>query len=272
MPIGWTEADTLVPMADLVYPPVILTAKAFFSAIGIRFDIVGLDRIPRSGGAILAINHTSYLDFALSGLPADRAGHRLVRFMAKEAIFRHPVGGPLMRGMKHIPVDREAGSQAFRDAVRAAKDGEIIGVFPEATMSRSFEVKDIKNGAVRMAIAADVPLIPMIVFGGNRILAYGVKDFSRGKTVAMTLGEPMFPKRGQDAEALTVELRERLQALLDETLDRYPAAKPGEDAWWLPKRRGGTAPSLEEAEQIEERIREEKAARRAESDPAPAPE
>ena len=129
-------------------------------------------------------------------------------------------------------------------------------------MSRSFEVKDIKNGAVRMAISANVPLIPMIVFGGHRILGYGRKDFSRGKTVAMTLGEPMHPKRGDDADDLTVELRSRMAVLLDETLDRYPAPKPDEDAWWLPKRRGGTAPTLEEAEAIEERIRDEKAARR----------
>ena len=171
-----------------------------------------------------------------------------------------------MRGMKHIPVDREAGSQAFRDAVREAKAGELIGVFPEATMSRSFEVKDIKNGAVRMAVAANVPLIPMIVFGGHRILGYGRKDFSRGKTVAMTLGEAMHPKRGDDAEVFTVELRARMTVLLDETLDRYPAPKPGEDPWWLPKRRGGTAPTLEEAEAIEDRIRAEKAARREAED------
>jgi 1-acyl-sn-glycerol-3-phosphate acyltransferase len=257
-----TPADSLARMAELVYRPVIFTAKALFAGLGIRFDIVGLDRIPPVGGAIIAINHTSYLDFALAGLPAEYAGHRLVRFMAKDAIFRHPVGGPLMRGMKHIPVDREAGSQAFRDAVREAKAGELIGVFPEATMSRSFEVKDIKNGAVRMAIAANVPLIPMIVFGGHRILGYDRKDFSRGKTVAMTLGEPMHPKRGDDAEALTVELRSRMADLLDQTLDRYPAPKAGEDPWWLPKRRGGTAPTLEEAEAIEERIRAERAARR----------
>jgi 1-acyl-sn-glycerol-3-phosphate acyltransferase len=259
-------ADSLSDMADLVYRPVVLTIRALFASLGIRFDITGLEHLPRSGGAILSINHTSYLDFALAGLPSDRVGHRLVRFMAKDAIFAHPVGGPLMRGMKHIPVDREAGSQAFKDAVRAAKDGELIGVFPEATMSRSFEIKDIKNGAVRMAMSANVPLIPMIVFGGQRILGYGVKDFSRGKTVAMTVGEAMYPKRGDDADALTVELHERMKALLDQTIDRYPAPKPGEDAWWMPKRRGGTAPTLEEAEAIEERVRAEKAARRDSSE------
>ncbi len=154
------------------------------------FDIVGAREHAEAGGAVLAINHTSYLDFMLGGIPAHYAGHRLVRFMAKDGIFRHPVAGPLMRGMKHIPVDRDAGSAAFRDAVAALKAGELVGVFPEATMSRSFEIKEIKNGAVRMARAADVPLIPMIIFGGQRILSYGVKDFSRGRTVCITVGEP----------------------------------------------------------------------------------
>lgn len=240
----------------------IWTAKTFFATLGIRFDIVGQEYLPRVGGAVLAINHTSYLDFAFAGIPADRVGRRLVRFMAKDGVFRHPISGPLMRGMRHIPVDREAGSQAFRDAVTNLKAGELVGVFPEATMSRSFEIKDIKNGAVRMAAASSTPLIPMIVFGGQRILGYGVKDFSRGKTIAITIGEPIPCPRGADFEQLTVDLRTSMQALLDRTIDRYPPAPSGVDAWWLPARRGGTAPTLEEAERIDEQVRQEKLARR----------
>ena len=232
------------PVAEMTYRPVIGFAKAVFAGLGIRFDVVGAEHIPRAGGAVLAINHTSYLDFALAGYAADLVDHRLVRFMAKESIWRHPVGGPLMRGMKHIPVDREAGSEAFREAVRALRDGELVGVFPEATMSRSFEIKPIKSGAVRMAQAARVPLIPMIVFGGQRILYYGHKDFSRGTTVAITVGEPMEVDRRQDAEELTVGLRARLGELLDQTIDRYPIRADGKPLWWLPARRGGTAPPL----------------------------
>jgi 1-acyl-sn-glycerol-3-phosphate acyltransferase len=224
-------------------------------------DVVGSQNIPRDGGAILAVNHTSYLDFALGGIPADAVGHRLVRFMAKDGIFKHPVAGPLMRGMKHIPVDRDAGSAAFRDAVTALRDGELVGVFPEATMSRSFEVKDIKNGAVRMARAANVPLIPMIIFGGQRVLSYGHKDFSRGKPICITVGEALPIPKGSDADEITEQLHARMAALLDETIDRYPDKPAG--AWWIPQRRGGSAPSLEEALEIEERVRSEKAAKRA---------
>jgi 1-acyl-sn-glycerol-3-phosphate acyltransferase len=247
-------------VSDPVYRPIILAARTAFAGLGIRFDMVGVEHVPSTGGAVLAINHTSYLDFMLGGIPAHYAGHRLVRFMAKDGIFRHPVAGPLMRGMKHIPVDREAGSAAFRDAVAALKSGELVGVFPEATMSRSFEVKEIKNGAVRMARTADVPLIPMIIFGGQRILSYGVKDFSRGKPVCITVGEPIALARGADVDVVTGELHARLARLLDETIERYPDKPAG--AWWIPKRLGGSAPTIEEAAAIDEQVREAKAAKR----------
>lgn len=258
-------------MTDLVYPPIILIAKTFFKALGIRFDIVGTENLPRVGGAIIAINHTSYLDFALSGIPADRVDHRMVRFMAKDGIFKHRVAGPLMRGMHHIPVDRDAGSQAFRDAVRALKGGELVGVFPEATMSRSMEIKEIKSGAAGMAVSANVPLIPMIVFGGARLLSYGRRDLTRGRTVALTIGTPMYPNRSDDAEDVNKQLHQQLQQLLDETIDRYPKPTTQELAapdgpWWLPARRGGTAPTLEEAEAIEIRVRAERAARKSPGD------
>ena len=257
-------------MAELTYRPVIVVAKTFFRTLGIRFDIVGQENLPAKGGAVLAINHTSYLDFAFAGIPADRVGHRLVRFMAKDSVFRHPVSGPLMRGMRHIPVDRESGSQAFRDAVGALKAGELVGVFPEATMSRSLEIKEIKNGAVRMAVAAKVPVIPMIVFGGQRILGYGVRDFSRGRTIAITIGSPMHLSRSDDPDDATTRLRANLEQLLDATIDRYPPPSESEraaGAWWLPARRGGTAPTPQEALLIEARVRAERAAR---VDPPPA--
>lgn len=251
-------------MTDPVYRPIVLTAKALFAGLGLRLDVVGEENIPLTGGALLAINHTSFLDFALGGIPADRRGHRLVRFMAKDGIFRHPVAGPLMRGMKHIPVDRDAGSAAFREAVAALKAGELVGVFPEATMSRSMDIKDIKNGAVRMARAAGVPLIPMIIFGGARLLSYGRRDLSWGKPIAITVGEPMPLPRGVDPDALTDDLRARLTDLLDQTVARYPDTPPG--AWWVPARLGGGAPTLEEAAEIEARVRAEKRARSGQAD------
>src|SRR5512132_2914087 len=141
-----------------VYTPVIGLARVLFAAQGLKFRMEGADNVPRTGGAVMVINHTGYMDFTYAGLIAHRSG-RLVRFMAKESVFSHPVTGPLMRGMKHIPVDRQAGTASFRAAVTALKAGEIVGVFAEGTISRSFEIKEFKSGAVRMAQLAGVPVL-----------------------------------------------------------------------------------------------------------------
>src|SRR3954452_19475504 len=135
---------------ELVYPPVIALAKTMFRVLDLRIEIDGADHIPTEGGAVLASNHVSYLDFIFCGLAAQPS-KRLVRFMAKQSVFRHKVSGPLMRGMKHIPVDREAGAASFAEAEAALRRGEVVGVFPEATISESFTVKDRKSGAARLA-------------------------------------------------------------------------------------------------------------------------
>ena len=126
-------------MADLVYPPVIVALKTFWKYLGLRFDSSGVENIPREGGAILAMNHIGYLDFALIGtcaLPVKR----YVRFMAKKELFDNKIAGPLLRGMHHISVDRSSGSASFVAALRALKSGEIVGIFPEGTISVSFEL------------------------------------------------------------------------------------------------------------------------------------
>lgn len=227
-------------MAEPVYRSIVVGFKGVFRTLGLRFDIEGADKLPLTGGAILAINHTSYLDFALAGIPADRHGRRLVRFMAKQSVFRHRVSGPLMRAMKHIPVDRSAGAQAFDEAVRALRAGELVGVFPEATMSRSMDIKPIKSGAVRMAIDAGVPIFPMAVLGGARLYSYGHRSLSRGKPIVITIGDPMHVQAGDDVDAMTEQLRVRMRAALDASASRYPAP-PG--AWYIPARLGGGAPT-----------------------------
>ena len=246
-------------MIEPFYQTIVLIVKGAISGLGLKIDVVGEENIPLVGGAILAINHTSYLDFALGGIPANRRGRRLVRFMAKDSIFRHKIAGPLMRGMKHIPVDRDAGSQAFRDSVAALKSGEIVGVFPEATMSRSLDIKGIKSGTIRMARVAKVPVLPMIIFGGHRILSYGVKDFTRGRCAIIMVGEPL--DIDGDPEEGNYRLREALRELLAQAVERYPDKVSG--ASWLPARLGGSAPTLEEAEVIEVAAQLERAAKRA---------
>jgi 1-acyl-sn-glycerol-3-phosphate acyltransferase len=229
---------------ELVYPPVIGAAKTMFRVLDMKIDIEGAEHIPTSGGAVLASNHVSYLDFIFCGLGANPA-KRLVRFMAKKSVFDHKVSGPLMRGMRHIPVDRDAGTAAFREATTALKNGEMVGVFPEATISESFTVKELKSGAARLARTAKVPLIPMAVWGPHRLWTKGRKKelTKRHVPVIISIGEPIELVKGMSPDATTEILRERLSALLDAAQKAYPEQPSGpEDRWWLPAHMGGTAP------------------------------
>ena len=127
-------------MRDLTYPPIIVTAKAAFKALGLRFQLEGTEHIPRTGPALLAVNHVSYVDFVFGGFAAQPS-KRLVRFMAKKEIFDHRFGGPLMRSLHHIEVDRGEGLGSYKEALRYLAMGEVVGIFPEATISRSFDAK-----------------------------------------------------------------------------------------------------------------------------------
>ncbi|MEW5660242.1 1-acyl-sn-glycerol-3-phosphate acyltransferase, partial [Streptomyces cinereoruber] len=107
-------------MAELVYRPVVGAALTMFKALDLKIDTQGSEHIPRTGGAVLVSNHISYLDFIFTGLAA-LPQKRLVRFMAKDSVFRHKISGPLMRGMKHIPVDRAQGEHAYKHALESLR-------------------------------------------------------------------------------------------------------------------------------------------------------
>jgi 1-acyl-sn-glycerol-3-phosphate acyltransferase len=236
-------------MAELVYPPVIGAARTMFKVQGLRFDIGGTENVPRKGGALLVSNHIGYLDFVFAGLAALPA-KRLVRFMAKEAVFRHKVSGPLMRAMKHIPVDRSEGMHAYKHALDALRSGEIIGVFPEATISQSFTLKSFKSGAARLAMEAGVPLLPVALWGTQRLWTKGrPRNLGRSNTpITIRVGEQMNPLENEKPGALTRRLRLRVQELLDDAQHAYPGKPSGpDDRWWLPTHLGGTPPTPEEA-------------------------
>ncbi|GGZ64196.1 1-acyl-sn-glycerol-3-phosphate acyltransferase [Streptomyces inusitatus] len=232
-------------MAEFVYRPVVGAALTLFKALDLKIDAQGSQNIPRSGGAVLVSNHISYLDFIFSGLTA-LPQKRLVRFMAKDAVFRHKISGPLMRGMKHIPVDRKQGEAAYQHALDALRAGEIVGVFPEATISESFTLKSFKSGAARLAQEAGVPLIPMALWGTQRLWTKGrPRNFKRSHIpVTIRVGEPMEAPADQYAGAITRRLREQVQELLESAQRAYPVhPKDASDTWWVPAHLGGTAPS-----------------------------
>ena len=249
-------------MRDITYPPIIVAAKTGFRLLGQRFTMTGTEHVPESGGVLLACNHIGYVDFVYGGLAANPSG-RLVRFMAKRELFDHALVGPLMRSLHHIEVDRGAGVASFRTAVEFLRRGEAVGIFPEATISRSMELKEFKTGAVRIAAEAGVPIVPVIMWGTQRMMTKDhPKDFSRGKTIAISVGEPLHPT-GADPVAETAELRAVMATLLDRTIRDYPADEQPPGSWWLPASYGGSAPTPEEALRLDAEEKRARAQRRA---------
>lgn len=249
-----------------VYATVIQLARLVWKVQGLKFKVTGVEHLPTTGGAVIAINHTSYFDFTFAGLPAYLQGRgRKVRFMAKKEVFDHKISGPIMRSLRHIEVDRDNGAAAFEEACRRLKEGELVGVYPEATISRSFEIKTLKSGAARMAIAADVPIVPHIIWGAQRIWTKGhPRKLWRPKVpISVAVGEPIYPTL--PAAELTALLHSRMQHLLEQVQEDYGPHPPGE--FWVPHRLGGGAPSLAEADRMDAEEAARKAAARRDAGP-----
>lgn len=249
-----------------VYRPIIGLALGIMKSFKWDVRASGTEHIPTEGPAVIATNHVGYLDFVFVGAAA-RDRKRLVRFLAKAEVFKHKVAGPLMRGMKHIPVDRFGrASQAIDDAVAALRRGEVIGMFPESTISRSFVPAAGKTGAARMAMQAGAPLIPGAVWGSQRILTKGrPKNFQRDVVITVALGEPIVYDPDDDPEKVTIVLMQKIEELVDRAQRDYPQSPTGpDDNWWVPAHLGGTAPTVEESLRMSTLEAEERKQRRLE--------
>ncbi|WP_462417575.1 lysophospholipid acyltransferase family protein [Kytococcus sp. Marseille-QA3725] len=245
---------------NLLLPP----AYTMFAAQGLRIDVQGKDNVPATGGAVIAMNHISYLDYVFAGL-AVRHRRRQVRFLAKKELFDQRGLGWALRSMRHIQVDRDAGGSALRHGVAALQEGELVGVFPEATISRSFELKGFKTGAVRMAMEAGVPVIPLVNWGAQVLATKGLpRHLGRSRTrIILSLGEPLGFNPGTDALQATELLRDRMDELLRAAQGEY-GPMPQHLRAYEPARTGGTAPTLLEADEMDARDVAERRRRRLE--------
>jgi 1-acyl-sn-glycerol-3-phosphate acyltransferase len=218
-----------------------------------RLDVEGLEHVPRSGGAVMVLNHTSFVDFFTAArLPFLRLG-RPVRILAKASLFQSRLLGPIMRGAGHIPVDRSAGRDALAAAVAALRRGEFIGVLPEQTISPSLELLPFKTGAVRMAQEADVPVIPAVSWGSHRFWTTGDGPRPTWRLpVHIRYAPPVRPEG--DPESSTDRIRTIMAGMLADVQRRYRDGLPS-GARWVPARLGGSAPTVEEAEERIRRLR-----------------
>jgi 1-acyl-sn-glycerol-3-phosphate acyltransferase len=232
-------AEPFYRFGEWIVPPVVAMQ-------GTKFTFHGLENIPQQGGAILAQNHTSYLDW-LPPLFAARERGRRMYFMIKAEMADVKAVNYVIKHARLIPVDRRTGHDAFDVAVRRLREGELIGMHPEATISRSFELREFKTGAARMALKAQVPIIPLIVWGAHRIWPkdHPKKVWRNKVPITVAAGRPLAPQG--TPEQLNVMLRSAMNELLHRVQEEYP--HPDGD-YWVPRRLGGNAPTREDSQAI----------------------
>lgn len=236
-----------------------IVAHAAVRVTGTRISYRGVDHVPAVGGAVIAINHTGYLDFLPAALAVELRRRRL-RFMIKSEMQKVKTVDFLIRHTKTIPVDRRAGAQAYAAAVKHLADGELVGVYPEATISRSFELEEFKTGASRMALEAQVPIVPLVVWGAHRVWTKDHrKQLGRNHVpIAVAVGAPLAPVG--TPQSLTSELRTGMAALLHSVQQEYDHP---EGAYWVPRSLGGGAPTPAEARMRDEAEVAERARRQS---------
>ncbi len=157
----------------------------------------GMENIPRDGGVIIVANHVTVLDpLTLAHAMYDGA-RRIPRYLAKFELFKVPVVGAALRKGGQIPVYRRTreAANSLRDAEAALAAGELVIIYPEGTCTRDPNLWPMasKTGVARLALACDVPVIPVAHWGAHRILAYKSKRpslFPRKKVQAIA-GRPV---------------------------------------------------------------------------------
>jgi 1-acyl-sn-glycerol-3-phosphate acyltransferase len=187
-----------------------------FVKVGFRLRASGRENLPKAG-FVLAANHTSNFDPWPLGLPLYP--RRQLRFMAKSELF-NPMLGPVLRAGGAFPVRRGEGDlEAIERAVELVREGEIVVMFPEGTrrakgLRKKHRVR-VHNGAARIALAADAPLVPAAIKGTDRLARLGPWRVAFGEPI------PLDDLRDQDAKHASAEATERLMSAirkLEETL------------------------------------------------------
>jgi 1-acyl-sn-glycerol-3-phosphate acyltransferase len=212
---------------------VAIIIKPFF----LRLQIEGEEHIPRTGGCVVASNHTRGPDYVIVGY----ASPRQIYYMAKAEIFAfHPLLDKLVTSAGAFPVRRGQGdTSAIDQAVAMVKSGHLLGMFPEGTRSKTGALQRGKPGAARIALGAQVAIVPVVVINSEPVLR-DVLKFQRRPLVVVRFGPPVAPAGGadnaEDVQRLTTKMMLALADLLPEERRGYyadPAALPPEDLWGM---------------------------------------
>jgi 1-acyl-sn-glycerol-3-phosphate acyltransferase len=204
----------------------------------LRLEGRGLENLRGKDGVILAVNHLSYMDILALGLFVHRAGRYPV-FLAKSSLFEIPVFGPLLRKLGQLPVYRGQVDAALvlKDAERLGLEGACVIFYPESTVTRDPDMWPMvaKTGVARLALTADIPVVPVAEWGAQWILPYGdkVPRIFPHKPVQVLAGPPVDlsefkgqPLTNQVLRAATDKIMADVAALVGELRGEVPPAKP----------------------------------------------
>lgn len=145
------------------------------------WEVTGRERVPRSGGVIVASNHISFWDPPMVGAALPRECY----FLAKEELFSTPLLGPLIRSVNAIPIRRGLADLAgLNRAIEVLKSGRALLMFPEGSRMRDGELHPARPGVGMMAVASDVPILPCFISGSHRPGLW----WRRGIRVRLTFG------------------------------------------------------------------------------------
>jgi 1-acyl-sn-glycerol-3-phosphate acyltransferase len=187
----------------------------------------GQERVPREGGAVLAVNHAAWIDIPAIGCICPR---RIV-YLAKSEAHEHPLLGPFIRMMGTLAVRRgESDREAVRLARQAVRNNELLGMFVEGTRQKSGEPGEAKPGAAMVAIQEGVPVLPAAIYNSH--------NWKLGSRVPISLawGEPMrfaeYPRNSKGYKAATAEIEVEIRRLWKwlaemHRLGRPPGTPPG---------------------------------------------
>jgi 1-acyl-sn-glycerol-3-phosphate acyltransferase len=174
-------------------------------AVWLCYRSRGHKEISHRGGMLLIINHQSFLDPLLVGLPLSRP----VSYLARDNLFRVPVIGWILRNTYVLPINRESASAtALRAMIARLQSGFWVGIFPEGTRSPDGKLGEIKPGFLAMLRRANVPVCPVGIAGAHRALGRNAKFLHPAK-VRVVFGEPI------PAEEIAAALRQGESATLE---------------------------------------------------------
>jgi putative phosphoserine phosphatase/1-acylglycerol-3-phosphate O-acyltransferase len=208
----------------------------------VRFDIDGIERIPKEGPAILVGNHRSYFDPLAIGFTIARVG-RPLRFLGKKEVFDAPVVGQIATAMGGIRVERGTGSdEPLKHAAEALEAGQAVAIMPQGTIprGRAFYDPELKGrwGAAKLAAMTRAPVIPVGLWGTERVWPRNarfpnVTNITAPPTVRVRVGPPVELKyRSPDAD--TKRIMAAITDLLPAAARRTREPTPEEIARALP--------------------------------------